>query len=93
LPPSGDVLDRKEINAAGLGAVHGEEVDLAVVRATRGLGVRVVPIVAAETEHDGTFSQATRLALNPAQLAAAFQDEIAARVLAEGDVEPVPKHL
>jgi hypothetical protein len=93
LPLAGHVLDRQEINAVRLGAIDGEEVNLAVVRAAGSPGVRVVPVMAAKTEHDGPLSQATRLALNPAQLPVALHDEIAPRVLAERDVEPVPKQL
>src|SRR5579864_1935053 len=83
------VCDGNEVDTRGLRAVNGEEIDLPLIRAPGSGGVAMVAITAADGEDDRTEPQTTRLALHARETAHRLEDQIAARILAERQVDAV----
>ena len=83
-------VNRDQVDATRLAAVHGEVIHLSLIVALRRLLVRVVGIRARCCELHGSESHSSGLALNAKQPLAVIEDEVVARVLTKRRRDLVP---
>jgi hypothetical protein len=82
-----NVLDRYEVDAAGLWAVDREVVDLISVIAAVCLRISVVSVGAARGEDHGAVTESSRFALNADKTRLEINHEVIPRVLSERQEE------